>query len=57
MAISAHAWAIAGYSGMFGIGLAFTAGCTIFQGVSRRLIASRPLEALGSVDPASVAAE
>ena len=35
-AVHAHAWPIAVYTAMFGLGLAFTAGSTIFQALSRR---------------------
>jgi cellulose synthase/poly-beta-1,6-N-acetylglucosamine synthase-like glycosyltransferase len=55
IAVRSEAWAIAFYTAVFGAGLAFTAGCTIFQGLSRRFMAGRR-QALG-VDPASVAAE
>jgi len=36
-AVDAHAWPIAVYTAIFGLGLAFTAGSTIFQAVGRRL--------------------
>ena len=35
-AINAHAWPIAVYTAIFGLGLAFTAGLTIFQALGRR---------------------
>jgi cellulose synthase/poly-beta-1,6-N-acetylglucosamine synthase-like glycosyltransferase len=36
-AVDAHAWPIAVYTAIFGLGLAFTAGSTIFQAAGRRL--------------------
>jgi hypothetical protein len=40
-AVGAHAWPIAVYTAIFGLGLTFTAGLTIFQGLGRRLKAPR----------------
>jgi hypothetical protein len=44
-AVGAHAWPIAVYTAIFGLGLAFTAGLTIYQGLGRRLKAPRAQEA------------
>ena len=45
-AIQAQAWPIAVYTAIFGLGLLFTAGLTISQGLGRRLKAPRHHEAL-----------
>jgi hypothetical protein len=44
-AVGAHAWPIAVYTAVFGLGLVFTAGLTIYQGLGRRLRAPRAQEA------------
>jgi hypothetical protein len=44
-AIGAEAWPIAVYTAIFGLGLTFTAGLTIYQGLDRRLKAPRTREA------------
>ena len=43
-AVNAHAWPIAVYTAIFGLGLTFTAGWTIFQALGRRLKAPHPQE-------------
>jgi cellulose synthase/poly-beta-1,6-N-acetylglucosamine synthase-like glycosyltransferase len=45
-AVGAHAWPIAVYTAIFGLGLTFTGGLTIYQGLGRRLKAPRAREAL-----------
>jgi cellulose synthase/poly-beta-1,6-N-acetylglucosamine synthase-like glycosyltransferase len=58
MALQVHAWSIALYTAIFGLGLCFTSGCTIAQGLTRRLKTPVLHEAAsGTVLPSSIGAE
>jgi hypothetical protein len=57
MALNAGAWPIAVYASIFGLGLGFTAGCTITQGLRRKL-GPAARDALGAAPaPTSAGAE
>jgi hypothetical protein len=56
MALQVNAWPIGFYTAIFGLGLAFTAACTIVQGLSRRLRSAGGPQAV-VVDTASAGAE